>query len=366
MDFDFGLFLRDNLEAAGVIGAYVSLSLITVTVLTYWARQGNMRISSRVPKWGQPLIGGLFGLIPGCGGTIIVTAMYRKQKISFGGLFASFITTLGEGSFVLLGASQEADVAGNLKALAILGVISFVVGVPLGWSFDRLGLRPIIAQGDKCSPHSHGHDSVMSFSSLSLVDKIAVLTLLPLAALLAPESIMALWGGSFSLLASLTPYLYIALSAISIIYYLIHKFSPEEHDCSFKEDLKSSIFHAVEDIGLIVSYVFLGLIATNYLIDVVVGVETFNSWMQSSSLLLILLAAFLGVLPGCGGMIAVAVAFITVPGFPISALLAAGIATSGDGIFPLFAANKRDALIVSLAGLVVAIVVGYLAMALGV
>ena len=78
-----------------------------------------------------------------------------------------------------------------------------------------------------------------------------------------------------------------------------------------------------------------------------------------------LLAALIGLTPGCGGMIAVAVAYIIIPDFPMAALIAAAIATSGDGIFPLLAENRKDGLIVSVLGLVVALVVGYIALALG-
>ena len=80
---------------------------------------------------------------------------------------------------------------------------------------------------------------------------------------------------------------------------------------------------------------------------------------------MILLAAVIGFIPGCGGMITVAAAYITINNFPIAALIAAAVATSGDGIFPLFAQNKKDGLIVSLFGLVVALIVGYLALVLG-
>ena len=64
-------------------------------------------------------------------------------------------------------------------------------------------------------------------------------------------------------------------------------------------------------------------------------------------------------------MIAVAVAFIIIPDFPMAALIAAAIATSGDGIFPLLAENKKDGFIVSIFGLVIALIVGYIALALG-
>ena len=116
---------------------------------------------------------------------------------------------------------------------------------------------------------------------------------------------------------------------------------------------------------MVVTYVFIGLFIANYIIDVLVGAEKFDSWMISSANVVILLAALIGVTPGCGGMIAVAVAFITIPNFPMAALIAAGIATSGDGIFPLIAENRKDGLIVTGMGLVIALCVGYIALMLG-
>ena len=44
---------------------------------------------------------------------------------------------------------------------------------------------------------------------------------------------------------------------------------------------------------------------------------------STSKYILILIAAFIGVIPGCGGMIAVAVAYISIPDFPMAALIAA-------------------------------------------
>jgi hypothetical protein len=118
MDFNLGLFVLENLEAAGVIGGYVAISIISFSLIIF-ASRGKIEGSGQCgPKYLQPIIGALLGVIPGCGATIIASTMYKNGKISFGGLFAAFITTLGEGSFVLLGASAEADVASNLKAFA--------------------------------------------------------------------------------------------------------------------------------------------------------------------------------------------------------------------------------------------------------
>ena len=69
---------------------------------------------------------------------------------------------------------------------------------------------------------------------------------------------------------------------------------------------------------MVVTFVFVGLFISNFIIDIVVGAQTFDSWMASSSYTLILIAALIGLTPGCGGMISVSVAFIVIPNFPLS------------------------------------------------
>jgi uncharacterized membrane protein YhaH (DUF805 family) len=178
---------------------------------------------------------------------------------------------------------------------------------------------------------------------------------------------MALWGGSIEAIADLTVWVTIAFTLVSIVYYLVYKFILKEDCCFFDyKSVRSTLVDSVADITMVIVYVFIGLFVVNFIIDVMVGVERFEVWMTSAAWALVIIAAFIGVIPGCGGMIAVAVAYITIPGFPMAALIAAGIATSGDGIFPLLAQNRKDAVIVSGVGLAVAIAVGYAALALGI
>ena len=176
----------------------------------------------------------------------------------------------------------------------------------------------------------------------------------------------SLWGGGIDVISSLTFWVSVVLTATCMIFYCISIFMYKYHDCySSYRTVKSTMLHAVLDVAMVVTYVFIGLFSANYIIDVLVGAETFDMWMTSSAYIVILLAALIGVTPGCGGMISVAVAFITIPNFPLAALIAAAIATSGDGIFPLLAENRKDGFIVSGIGLVVALVVGYIALSLG-
>ena len=143
MEFnEFTSFVLDNLEASGAIGGYVSLSIIGFALISFATKKRYNTASSQIgPKWAHPIIGSLLGVIPGCGATIVVASLYKNKKISFGGLFATFISTLGEGSFVLLGASNEADVVGNLKAYATITIFGLIVGIIFGYLSDIFGIR---------------------------------------------------------------------------------------------------------------------------------------------------------------------------------------------------------------------------------
>jgi hypothetical protein len=142
MEFNFSSFFLDNLEAAGAIGGYVSLSIIGFALISFAIKKRNNNVSIQIgPKWTHPIIGSFLGAIPGCGATILVASLYKNKNISFGGLLATFISTLGEGSFVLLGASSEASVSGNLKAYVIITIFGIVAGVIFGYFFDIIGFR---------------------------------------------------------------------------------------------------------------------------------------------------------------------------------------------------------------------------------
>ena len=111
------------------------------------------------------------GAIPGCGATIVVASLYKKKKITFGGLLATFISTLGEGSFVLLGASAEADVVGNVKAYAIITIFGLISGIVFGYISDTIGFRNNLKRSDKVLNKEGQNKSCLLYTSPSPRDK---------------------------------------------------------------------------------------------------------------------------------------------------------------------------------------------------
>jgi hypothetical protein len=367
MEFNLWSFILDNLEASGAIASYVSISIIGFALISFATKNRNNNLESRVGrKWTHPIIGSLLGAIPGCGATIVVASLYKNKKISFGGLFAAFISTLGEGSFVLLGASSEADVVGNLKAYMLITIFGLITGIVFGYLSDFLGIRAKVENHLETQIDSRSSQKNQNNLSIAMfIERLAFYAIILMALFLAPGSIMALWGGEIYAISNLTYFFSVSLSISCIVFYCINRFIYKNIDCYGDSlDISSTIIHGILDISMVVTYVFIGLFVANFVIDILVGVETFNAWMKSSAYVVILLAALIGATPGCGGMIAVAVAFITIPNFPIAALITAAIATSGDGIFPLFAENRKDAFIISGFGFLVALFVGYIALLL--
>ena len=367
MEISLYSFILDNLEAAGAIGGYVSLSIIGFALISFARKKRIDRKKNQLgPKWTHPIIGSFLGAIPGCGATIVAASLYKNKKISFGGLFATFVSTLGEGSFVLLGASDEADVVGNLKAYATITIYGLLAGMIFGYLLDISGFTTIIENSKEKPVKNKSTTTNQNTLTRTFIENIGFYAIITMAIFLAPGSIMAFWGGGIDTIADLSYWVSIALTIICISFHFVASFIYKHHDCYCDEDdIKSTTLNAITDVAMVVTYVFIGLFVANFIIDVLVGAETFDTWMKSSTYIVILLAALIGVIPGCGGMITVAVAFITIPNFPMAALIAAAIATSGDGIFPLLAENKKDGLIVSLFGLVVALVIGYISLSLG-
>ena len=368
MEINIFTFITDNLQAAGAIGGYVSISIIGFALINYFAKVKYKTVANKIgPFWMHPIIGSLFGAIPGCGATIVIASLFKNRKISFGGLCASFISTLGEGSFVLLGASSEAEVVGNLKAYLIITFFGLIAGIIFGYLCDFFKFRANYENEIITNLEVQSSKDIQNTSTNLFIEVYGFYALMLMIVFLTPGSFMALWGGSIDAISVLTDYVSIGFTLSCIIYFFINKFTYKNHNCYIEHTTyKSTVFHSIIDIVMVVTYVFIGLLAANYLIDVVIGVDRFDKLMNSSEHIVVFLAALIAVTPGCGGMIAVAVAFITIPNFPIAALIAAAIATSGDGIFPLFASNRNDAIIVSAFGFFIALIVGYLALYLGI
>ena len=75
----------------------------------------------------QPIFAGIFGLIPNCAVSVLITMMYLKGVLSFGSVIAGLSSGAGLGLIVLL--KKNKDMKDTLKIISILLLISIFSGI---------------------------------------------------------------------------------------------------------------------------------------------------------------------------------------------------------------------------------------------
>ena len=75
----------------------------------------------------QPVFAGLFGLIPNCAVSVLITMMYLKGVLSFGSVVAGLSSGAGLGLLVLL--KRNKDVKDTCKIIALLLLVSIMAGI---------------------------------------------------------------------------------------------------------------------------------------------------------------------------------------------------------------------------------------------
>ena len=132
--------------------------LITYVVMEWLERKTAGRqahVLGKAEKLG-PLIGGVLGIVPQCGFSLMASNLYSGGVIGAGVLIAVFMSTSDEMLPIML--SNDAISAGTIvKILATKAVIAVITGYIVGFVLDRLR-KPV--QVKKIDPvHRHGgHD----------------------------------------------------------------------------------------------------------------------------------------------------------------------------------------------------------------
>lgn len=311
-----------------------------------------------------PLMGALLGVTPGCGGAVLVMPLYAKGSASFGTTVATLVATMGDSSFVLLAADPLLGLAVHAGLFAT-GVVSGVVVDALGIAPRRTAAVAAAARArttwPRPAPSTVGAAAArpglwgrprLSSRSPSLVAFYVVV------AVGLAISVVDLAGGAASVTAAPTgedPAT--ALGVVGTLFAVVIAIAnrgrpapPHDHDAP----TAAVLTEAARETATIVAWVaavFLGY-------EVVVAVTGVDlSGLANAGLLPVLLAALIGLVPGCGPQIVVTSLYTNgAIGLPV--LLANAVSQDGDALLPLLARDRRGALAATAATTVPALVVG--------
>lgn len=118
-------------EAFIHVGVLLSIVILLFGFIDYKTGGNIVNILEKNKKI-QPILGAILGVIPGCGGSIILIPLYVKNKVSFGALAATLISSMGDAAFILIST--------DIESYIYVSLISFVVAAVCGYIFDALKL----------------------------------------------------------------------------------------------------------------------------------------------------------------------------------------------------------------------------------
>ncbi len=385
-------------------GAFIQVTVFVGAVLLLFGfidykQQGAFINAISNAKKLQPFIGALLGILPGCGGSILIMPLYVKGTVSFGTVIATLIATAGDSAFLTL---TQAPVD-----FIYITLLCLVVGTASGYLTDYLGIgewlrkktkKPVIENLQKeheaaealldelqCDGHTcrsrdlrhFGHEEGDEIDMLLHHGKDAGKE--KRRHLLTHKGYIVFWVvlsiGFVLGIIELTqidlntqlgiPNLGYIIGIIGMAIVLLYSFcasrllkAQTHEDVEHKlNSLKETLIHNAQETAFVGLWVFVAYLVYEIVVYAIGGESVVMGFMTAAGLSSVILGAVLGIIPGCGPQV-IFVSLYLKGMFPFSALFANAISQDGDALFPLIALDKKAAFWATVINTVVAFVIG--------
>ncbi|MEK9909172.1 MAG: putative manganese transporter [Candidatus Thalassarchaeaceae archaeon] len=374
-------FLAVTVFVAAMVLLFSWLQYVTAGRFVVWIRE-NTRF--------QPVIGAMMGLTPGCGGAIIVMPMYARGYVTYGTVIATLIATLGDAAFVLIGAIFQDS--SFLTPVIVVHLTSFLVGILWGYGVDKLEVTPSAPLGrfgpkfgtdeplgEEAAKAMEGEDSLIEDLPREIPEGWGYRVLhqgyrvwwaitgvgLCLAILLliwyaqdpeySPELVWDLTTRD-----GIVTWVGLIGTSLSIILYFSSKnFFADDTEATIGDKLNSldeTLVHAASETAFVTFWVLIAYLVFEFGM-ILSGITESDISEHGSGAAAVLLAATVGLIPGCGPQIIAITAYIEgVISFP--ALVANAISQDGDALFPLLVRHKVASIWATIHTTLPAIIVG--------
>mgnify|MGYP003329997962 FL=1 len=374
-------FLAVTVFVAAMVLLFSWLQYVTAGRFVVWIRE-NTRF--------QPVIGAMMGLSPGCGGAIIVMPMYARGYVTYGTVIATLIATLGDAAFVLIGAVfQDSSL---LTPVIVVHLTSFLVGVLWGYGVDKLEVTPSAPLGrfgpkfgtdeplgEEAAKAMEGEDSLIEdlpreipegwgyrvlhqgyrvWWAITAVGLCLAILLLIWYAQDPEYSPELVWDPTTR--DGIVTWVGLIGTSLSIILYISSKnFFADDTEATIGDKLNSldeTLVHAASETAFVTFWVLIAYLVFEFGM-ILSGISEADMSEHGSGAAAVLLAATVGLIPGCGPQIIAITAYIEgVISFP--ALVANAISQDGDALFPLLVRHKVASIWATIHTTLPAIIVG--------
>ncbi len=383
--------MRDAFLAVTV---FVAAMVLLFSWLQY-ATSGRFVDYIRKKKKFQPIIGALMGLTPGCGGAIVMMPMYARGYVTYGTVIATLIATLGDAAFVLIGAAI-AD-SSFVAPLIAVHIISFVVGVSWGYLVDMTGTTPhkplgrfgpTIGEDEKPLdseiedignspledlprevPDGLGykilHQGYLIWWGVTIIGLIFAILLLVWSGQ-DPDYNLELTYDPSTMDGFITWIGLIGTTSSVVLYIAQKNWFSDDTEATIGDKLHSmreTMIHAASETAFVTFWVMIAYLLFEFTL-LFSGVTEQTMSKYGDGPLAVIIAAMIGLIPGCGPQI-IAITAYTKDIISFPALTANAISQDGDALFPLLVRHKAASLWATVHTTIPAILAGLILIATG-
>jgi hypothetical protein len=336
------------LRHALIVTFFVFVMMVMIDYINVWSK-GRLAIAVRGGQWRQYVVASFLGATPGCLGAFLNVSFYVHGLLSLGAITAGMIATSGDEAFVMLAMFPD-------KALLIFAIL-FLVALGSGWLVDKAANALEIKVCEACQlqqVHTGDIAECRCFNREEIGPqlrsisgpRVSVLLILLVFATGIAMGVLgpAQWNWQRLILISLLP---IALFIAATV--------PEHY---LREHIWDHIVK--EHLWRVFLWTFGALLAVD------LGLKYWNleSFVHAHMVWVLLIAALVGIIPESGPHLIFVILFAN--GLvPLSVLLAGSIVQDGHGMLPLLSYTLKDAALIKIFNLVIALGLGLVLYLLG-
>ena len=334
--------LIDSLRTAVLVMGLVVIMMMLIEVFNVRS-DGRMFSGIKNRRVGQVLLSAALGAIPGCMGGFASVSLYTHGLISFGALIAMMIASSGDEAFVMLAMFPGR----SAWIFLILFVIAVVVGLLVDLFHSKYdGCHSMNVHDEDREPkHEHRHERHYGWQRIVMFLGILLFMCALLTGWLEGDEPDTVSGG-FNLLSE--DWMYWLFAALSLCVLGVLLFAGDHF---VVEHLWEHIVcHHLPSI-------FLWTFGTILIIGVLMSYLDVSTWISDNTILMILLAAAIGIIPESGPHL-VFVSLYAAGVVPLPVLMASCISQDGHASLPLLAESRGSFLKAKLINVAVAVLVG--------
>lgn len=297
------------------------------------------------------------GVLPGCGGAIIVITQFVSGKMSFGAVTAVLTATMGDAAFLLLAT----------EPLTGLGMVClcFTVGIISGLVVNKIHGNDFLRQNHKLTKKSPQQVTLSTHSRKAIPKRLRIQGLLWQLIVVPGVIIGLLMAGQVdvtSLIGISNNALQITGTVIvlSFIFLWAATCKITDYESLVSEDKKEQqikVFQKVAlDTNFVVSWVVVAFLV--FELTMLYGNFELANVFKSFGTVGPLIGVVVGMIPGCGPQIITTSLYLS-GAIPLSVQIGNAISNDGDALFPAIALSPKVAFVATFYSAIPALISAY-------